>query len=241
MSESKTTVEEKDAEEKFEAESFKWITSAARYIMLLDLEDGVLLLKDKEMSAEEAWKVYSQMIEFKNVEFQKFKEKLKDHRDQVQIKLNRSINETRAFERDLKIYPPRKNNRNGGIFWDNSKAKGKLQEDIANGLNEQFKPSQLHKSCPEYKMFKLDDFCQHIYQEVRRTKMLNMLETKREAIKTAKLTEKKRKKRRENRKKRKRKQKLWLTRQKKQHVNLVLLAVAPTIKGKALRGVHIAR
>ena len=91
MSESKTTVEEKDAEDKFEAESFKWITSAARYIMLVDLEDGVLLLKDRVIPAEKACKVYSQMIESKNVEFQK----LKYHRDQVQIKLNRSINETR--------------------------------------------------------------------------------------------------------------------------------------------------
>ena len=68
-----------------------WRGSAAREILLRDLEAGFLGLRDDETSAEEAWEyVYKHLVEFDKVPFEQFKKQLQAHRLQVLRKVKMS-------------------------------------------------------------------------------------------------------------------------------------------------------
>ena len=64
--------------------AISWRGSAARKVLLRDLEVGVLDLNDDEASAEEAWEdVYKHLVEFETVPFEQFKKQLQAHCLQV--------------------------------------------------------------------------------------------------------------------------------------------------------------
>jgi hypothetical protein len=57
-----------------------WKKSAAREVLLDDLQQGLLPADAAELSAEEAWEIcYQHMAEFVPVVFDQFKERLRDH------------------------------------------------------------------------------------------------------------------------------------------------------------------
>ena len=60
-----------------------WRRSDAKKVLLKDLEEGRLTLEATEVSAEQAWANYRHRQEFNNVQFNQFKARLKDHREQV--------------------------------------------------------------------------------------------------------------------------------------------------------------
>lgn len=60
--------------------TIKWPKSEARNKVLDDLLKGVLPVDAKELSAEDAWELsYKNMVEFKDVPFEQFKDRLRDH------------------------------------------------------------------------------------------------------------------------------------------------------------------
>ena len=60
--------------------TIKWPKSEARNIISDDLLEGVLLVDAKELSAEDAWELSCKnMVEFKDVLFEQFKDRLRDH------------------------------------------------------------------------------------------------------------------------------------------------------------------
>ena len=51
------------------------------------------------------------------------------------------------------------------MFWHNHPVKDLLAEDVKNGLANELAPKVLHETREEYKVFKLETFRKHIYQE----------------------------------------------------------------------------
>jgi hypothetical protein len=63
-------------------------------------------------------------------------------------------------------------------------AKLQLRDDINNKLHKRMTPMELWEYRQVYAKYKLDKFRPHIYQEIRRVKMLNWLEKKRKEKRT---------------------------------------------------------
>ena len=152
----------------------------ARKIILYDLENGILSLEENETSAAMAWKFYSQLKEFQEVPESQFRERLKDHRKQIEKLQDRATEEEALFVRDRELHPRSTRNNRGELVFDLSEAKELLREDVSKKIHKKMTPSQLRASRDKYKSFSNSVFKQRIYQEVRYQKYLNYLNQKRE-------------------------------------------------------------
>jgi hypothetical protein len=142
-----------------------WKSSAARKILLDDLERGLLPVDPAELSAEEAWSVcYSHMAEFVPVVFSQFKERLRDHRQQVGGNITRAARESEALEHDRHLFPRHAENHRGEPVFDLSAAKLLLRTDVKEGKHHHMSPSQLQQSRVEYQPFNPRKFKHRIYQ-----------------------------------------------------------------------------
>ena len=180
---------------------FSWCSlfSVQSQILLQDLEEGILPLDNFDHSARDAWNdCYGMMDEFKDVPYQQFSDRLRDHRKQVQKRVTRSINDNVARMHDRQIYPRQNRNSRGDLVFDMSPAKMVLREDVVNGIHETMTPSELQGLRPEHEGFKSDVFKRRIYQEVRLQKYYNYRDHQREKKKTE-LDEAREEFRRENR------------------------------------------
>jgi hypothetical protein len=160
-----------------------WAKSEARGIILDDLLEGTLPLTEAELSTEAAWEIYRQYPEFvkAGVVIEQFKDRLKDHRPQITDKKRQSTFEQTAFEYDMQLHPRKTHNERGEPVFDLHPAKPLLQEDVRMKLHKQMLPSDLRATRPEYQAFKPNIFRQHIYQEVRRQKVVFYLNVARAA------------------------------------------------------------
>ncbi len=83
-----------------------WKKSAAREVLLDDLQQGLLPADAAELSAEEAWEIcYQHMAEFVPVVFDQFKERLRDHRKQVWADLIQAASESDSLAHDRHLFP----------------------------------------------------------------------------------------------------------------------------------------
>ena len=147
-------------------EKFVWRYNRAKYIILDDLERGVLPLYEREQSTETAWEAYKDKTEFKEVTFNKFKDRLKDHRKQVIKQRDRSSVELVAFCHDCQLYPRAEVDGDGNVIFDLSDAKKLLQKDIADGKHKNLSHEELQNSHNEYKSYPAKKLKERIYQEV---------------------------------------------------------------------------
>jgi hypothetical protein len=155
-----------------------WFHSEAKKIIMADLEEGILDVDAP--SAKTAWdECYSKMAEFVNVPFEQFDKRLKDHRDQYQLLLNKASMEEVLYQRDKLMHDRQDRNNRGELVFDLHPAKLLLREDVENGEHKKMTPSDFQATHLEYKLFKPKKFKEHIYQEVRRKKYLFHLELKR--------------------------------------------------------------
>ena len=162
-------------------ESFiDWKNSEAKYVLLDDLERGILPLSAQEVSAEEAWVVYQDHPSFEGVQFDQFKARLADHRKSTRIQLNYAQRDNAAITRDLQLYPRQSQNHRGEAVFDVAPAKLLLRDDIDNDVHKRMTFQQLWQSRSEYQAFAFSVFCRRIYQEIRRKKFVFLLETKRQ-------------------------------------------------------------
>jgi hypothetical protein len=82
-----------------------WQKSQAKNVIISDLEFGVLSAYETAVSSEQAWDVYKNLPEFKDICFKQFKEHLKDHHKVYMKKLEESIREEDAFQHDCLLHP----------------------------------------------------------------------------------------------------------------------------------------
>jgi len=145
----------------------KWQNSPAKSIIMSDLEDGHLPIGEKEVSAEHAWDVYKNLLEFDGVCFKQFKERLKDHRRAMEKKALQSATEEEAFQHDCLLHPrDNTHDRRGKLIFDRSPAKDLLRQDIMDGAYPLLSPMDFWNTRPEYKLFDLNVFRGRIYQEI---------------------------------------------------------------------------
>jgi hypothetical protein len=162
-------------------DKIKWATSPAKYIILNDLESGVLPVDEDEISAEHAWEsLYKNLYEFEDVPFTQFKERLKDHRKKIQTLINRSFNDEQALAHDRRLHPRQTHNRRGEIVFDMTEAKLILRHDVEQKMHEGKTPSEYQASRDAYRSLHPKKFKERIYQEVRYQKYLNYLQIKRD-------------------------------------------------------------
>ena len=157
----------------------KWRTSPARATIMEDLEQGGILHKRDNISAEEAWYFYKTLPQFKEVVWSQFEARLKAHRQQASGRLHQSIEEEQDLARDRQLHPRQSHNHRGEPVFDLSPAKALLREDIQNKVHERMTPSELQASRDEHKPFKPKKFSDRINQEVRRSKHIYYLNLKR--------------------------------------------------------------
>jgi hypothetical protein len=156
-----------------------WRKTAARQVLLDDLEpDGYLFGKD-HISAEVLWQFYRKLPQFQLVVFSQFKARLKDHRQQASVLLLLAQRDARALAHDRQLFPRQKHNKRGEPVFDVSAAKLLLKEDIKNKLHTTMFPSELQKTRPEYAAFQPHIFKQRIYQEERHQKYLHFRDLER--------------------------------------------------------------
>ena len=166
--------------DKNELKNINWRNSEQREIVLSDLITGIIPVEENLLSAEDAWDLcYGNMVEFNKVPFKQFKARLKDHRKQVRMGLDRSKREEEALVHDRLIHPRRLKNSRGELVFDLHPAKELLRDDIKEGKHLIMKPGRLQKTQTEYKQFNSTKFKEGIYQEVCRKKFIHYLNKKR--------------------------------------------------------------
>lgn len=159
---------------------FIWRTSAARNILLYDLETGKLSLNENETSTHKAWQTYSKYSEFASVEYPVFEHFLKEYRTKGTKKAWRAFSEEVALSKDRQLHPRQYHNEKGEPVFDmDLAAKKHLRGDVEKKLHEKMKPAELQASRAEYKPFKPKIFKDRIKQEVRYQKYCNYLNEKR--------------------------------------------------------------
>lgn len=138
-------------------------------------------LEKNAMTAEEAWeKHYKKLPAFEDVKFEQFRDRLKDHRKQVKAHLRTAMEDEKIMLEDRKLYPKAPFNGNGTPKWPMHQAKFLLQQDMDEKKHLEMKPRILRETRDEYKMFTLDVFRGHIYQQKRANRFILYLNDNRE-------------------------------------------------------------
>ena len=144
----------------------QWRFSAARDIIMEDLEpDGILYGKDN-ISTEEAFAFYSQEPAFAGVCLAQFKEQLKVHCKHGNKQRVLAQQEMTALLHDRVLFPQMSHNARGEPVFDLSEAKAFLKEDVSNNLHLTMTPCNLQKTRQVYMAFKPDIFKDRICQAV---------------------------------------------------------------------------
>jgi hypothetical protein len=154
--------------------AINWRKSAAKLIILSNIQEGVL---PNHLTAKEAWEsCYMHIAAFRIVPFTQFRDRLRDHRQQHQKDTGRAAEEEIALEHDRRLFPRETHNLRGEPVFDMSHAKLLLREDVHNKIHLTMNPSDFHNSRPKYVLFKSRIFRDQLRQEIRRKKFLFHLE-----------------------------------------------------------------
>lgn len=158
-----------------------WATSESKQILVEDLEAGLISLDESVHSTEYVWNIYKETPEFKSekVLFDQFKDRLKDHRKQVQIKDNAHEVEAAALAHDRLITAKPTLNERGEVIFYLTEGHALLKEDVANKMHETLGIAGLYNSKEQYQIIPLVKFKDRVYQAIRREKFINWLEYKR--------------------------------------------------------------
>ena len=156
-----------------------WRSSAARVILLRDLEpDGPLAGKD-DVPAEQVFGFYKDQPGFEQVVFDQFKDRLAGHRKQAARDRQYAERDSEACRVDRIVHPRNTRNTRGELVFDLHPAKRLLRMDVAKGIHKTMAPLALQATRPAYGEFKSKIFKHRVYQEVRRQKFIHYLEIKR--------------------------------------------------------------
>ena len=162
-----------------------WKNSAAKEILMDDLHCGLLPADAADLSALEAWDIcYKHMVEFVAVDYDQFKDRLRDHQRQVPYgKTSFGPLVSRILWRMTDAYFLDKRK----IIVANLYSISRMQnyyyvltsKKESTTTYRYMTPTQLQRSRVAYHPFNTRKFKHRIYQEVRRVKFIKYLEQKR--------------------------------------------------------------
>jgi hypothetical protein len=138
-----------------------WQNSQAKMILRQVILDGEVVDSMKPK------KVFEMRPEYTAYKLANFRSNLKTLRDSIKVEHAKADYDSAALAHDLRIRPLPAQTSWGYPRWDGSDAEQFLKEDIDEGLTDSHKPSELHKTRPEYQDFPLTIFRKHINQELR--------------------------------------------------------------------------
>lgn len=187
----KQKLEARKADEKRERDDEKkkkrtgwidWKNSAAREILMEDLEQGGWLY-GKDEDARTVFDAYQhRQPEFADIPFSQFEVRYNDAIAKAAKRRARSAQEEEWMKHDRRLHPRQTHNHRGEPVFDmDEKAKEALREDVKNKLYRILEPRELWELRKVYQKYDPNIFRQRIYQEIRRNKYLNYLEKKRTA------------------------------------------------------------
>lgn len=159
-----------------------WTNSAAREILMEDLERSGWLYKNKEsLTAKEVFDVYKkEQVEFENVLFSQFQDRYIDATTNAVERRKRSTIEQKWFEDYRKKHPLPTQDKDGKPIFSAHSAQELLNEDVKNGLDLKFKSVRLWASRKEYSIFDFSVFNRRVIQARRRVKLCNYMNFKRQ-------------------------------------------------------------
>jgi len=163
-------------------ETIDWFNSESKQIVLDDLEAGVISLDETDSAEALFYGMYQYTPEFiaEKVQFKQFKERLAGHREQLKHKLEAPAWERAALEHDRLKRPKKTHNDRGEKIFYWSKAMQLLKKDIEAKKHHEMTPSQLKASRPEYRDFTLAKFDGRIRQAIRKERLINWKNDKRQ-------------------------------------------------------------
>ena len=163
-----------------------WTNSESKQIVLDDLEAGVISMDNTDTAEALYYGMYQYSPEFiaEKVLFEQFKVRLKDHRKQLQRKSNSTQLEMAALAHDRLLFPKKTHNEKGEKIFYWTEGMKLLKQDIDDGLHLKMTPSQLQKMRPvEYGEFSPKIFGRRIRQAIRKKRLINWKNDKREEAK----------------------------------------------------------
>ena len=177
---SSTVADDEEKVEQLEEPTIDWANSAAKQVLIDDLDSEVLPVDKEQLSAKEAWdQVYQHMVEFHGVPYKQFRDRLNALRKAHKKKKSYADWDAQAVAHDRMLHPRKAHNHLGQPVFSTTTALKSLADDVKAGKHKRMKPRELRETCPEYKIFSLSVFRQRIYQQRRRVKFEFYLEEKR--------------------------------------------------------------
>ena len=140
-----------------------WPHSAAKKLLIQDIKDGIVGSVDSGLHPSQ---VYVMRPEYADYDYSRFVGYLYDLQLVYDDLRHLAHVDDQALAHDLAIPGLRKNSR-GYPNWQDSEAERLLKKDIDDGLDLVMQPKELHSKRPEYAVYPLDVFRNHIYQEQR--------------------------------------------------------------------------
>lgn len=142
-----------------------WRGSEAKDVLLKLLLDKKSLIQKKTDD-----EIYNSHACFQEFDEKYFKKKVKDVRKSA-ARINEVIDEQEMeFQKDQLAWPRNAMTIRGYPFWDTHRASVLLEQDVKDGLDSLYEPSELRALREEYQDFPLEVFRKHIYQERRKQK-----------------------------------------------------------------------
>lgn len=145
-----------------EDEANPWHHSDAKKLLIQDIKDGIVGTVESGLHPSQ---VYVMRPEYAEYDYSRFVKYLYDLRLKYDDLRHLAYVDDQALSHDLAL-GLRKNSRPYPI-WQGSEAERLLKEDLDAGADLVMKPAELRASRPEYLVWPLDVFRNHIHQELR--------------------------------------------------------------------------
>lgn len=177
-----TMSEKQKSEEQKSKKTIDWTNSESKQIVWDDLEAGIISIDTTDKARDLYFGMYCHIPEFilEGVTYEQFRNRLNDHRKVFQNRAQTVSRECAALAHDRLLYPQRSHNDRGEKIFHLTEAFQLLKQDVANKLHKKMKPSKLKQTRAEYADFSLQVFDRKIRQAVRRERLINWLNDKRE-------------------------------------------------------------
>lgn len=108
-----------------------------------------------------------------------FRNRLNAVKDDYSLRKRSAVADQKAYDNFRRNHPRATHNARGEPLWDGSQAQLLLKEDMQAGLHSNYKqPKEFWQSRPEFQVYPLAIFRDHMYQETRLWKLHNLLKAK---------------------------------------------------------------
>lgn len=142
----------------------KWADSHAKNLLVAGLAAGTIPLTSQEMPPKDVYELHA---EFKQFQYSNFRTNLNNLRKSFIERRRRSEFDESALKSDRAIVQRRTQTHRDYPFWPEADASKLLEIDLKQGQHLHMKPALLYMTRPEYQLFPLDVFRDHIHQELR--------------------------------------------------------------------------